>query len=170
MSHDAARAFEHVFRREHTAIVAFCFRRVDDYELARDLAAETFRIAWTRWAEPRRSDRAWLFGVARNLIGSEYRRRATAGPVTTRGLEEPSSRNDYLTVDVQQTLASLSSTHQEVLRLSYWDGLSAAEIAEVLGIATPATWVRLSRARRAFTAAWTGRPVTPAATRERTAR
>lgn len=168
---DPVHAFERVFRREHRAIVAFCFRRVNDYELARDLAAETFRIAWSRWAEPRRSDRAWLYGVARNLIGTEYRRRAIAGTSVDGDLDAPTTRNDYLTVDVRQTLESLSETHQEVLRLTYWDGLRAAEIGELLGITTSAAWVRLSRARRAFTAAWQGQPVPVASTaHERTVR
>ena len=170
MSQDAARAFEHVFRREHSAIVAFCFRRVDDYELARDLAAETFRIAWSRWAEPRRSDRAWLYGVARNLIGSEYRRRAHAAAPAGADVDAPAPGDDYLTVDVEQTLAALGPAHQEVLRLAYWDGLGAAEIAELLGIATPAAWMRLSRARRAFTTAWKGQPVPRTGTRDRTVR
>lgn len=42
-----AAAFERVFRADHAALVAFCFRRIGDHELARDVAAEAFRIAWS---------------------------------------------------------------------------------------------------------------------------
>lgn len=156
-----AAAFEHVFRADHGALVAFCFRRVDDYELALDLTADTFRIAWTRWDEPRRSDRAWLFGVARNLIGNEYSRRS-ANPAGFFYNEEPNeallkderSDDGFVAVDVRTALATLSASHQEVLRLTYWDGLTAAQAAEALGVTPAAVWVRLTRARRAFSAAW----------------
>jgi RNA polymerase sigma-70 factor (ECF subfamily) len=154
-----AAAFERVFRADHDALVAFCFRRVGDHELARDLTADTFRIAWSRWDEPRRSDRAWLFGVARNLVGNEYTRRTAhpSTPLETAFTGEPSddgATSGFNAVEVHMALSTLTPASQEVLRLTYWDGLSAAEAAESLGITTAAVWVRLSRARRAFAQAW----------------
>jgi RNA polymerase sigma-70 factor (ECF subfamily) len=44
-------------------------------------------------------------------------------------------------------LGQLSSTDQELLRLSSWDGLTRAEIAMVLGIKENAVDQRLHRAR-----------------------
>lgn len=159
MSDSRVPAFEHVFRADHAALVAFCFRRLDDYELARDITAETFRIAWTRWDEPRRSDRAWLFGVARNLIGNEYSRRRINHSVPLPSDDSSDSWNQqtsagYDAIDVQTALTTLTPAHQEVLRLTYWDGLTAAEAAETLNTTTAAIWVRLTRARRAFAHAW----------------
>lgn len=156
-----AAAFARVFRAEQAAIVAFCFRRVGDHELARDLAAEAFRIAWSRWEEPRRSDRAWLFGVARNLIGNEYRRRSVGLPLQLHedfDVGDDRATADVVAVDVQLALATLTAAQREVLHLAYWDGLSATEIAEALDTTTAAIWVRLSRARRAFAAAWQEHP------------
>lgn len=159
-----AAAFEGVFRADHAALVAFCFRRVGDYELARDLTAEAFRIAWQRWDEPRRSDRAWLFGVARNLVGNEYSRRAANRSHALRDdsgaayLRDERADSGFVAVDVQTALSTLTATHQEVLRLTYWDGLTAAEVAQVLGVTPAAVWVRLTRARRAFSTAWHGHP------------
>jgi RNA polymerase sigma factor (sigma-70 family) len=166
-----AAAFERVFRADHAALVAYCFRRVDDYELARDLTAETFRIAWARWDEPRRSDRAWLFGVARNLIGNEYGRRASGRPLPLRDsddLLDVRSSSGFAAVEVHAALATLPEGQQEVLRLTYWDGLSAAEVAQVLGASTAAVWVRLTRARRAFSDAWRDPAPTSSSTPTRT--
>jgi RNA polymerase sigma-70 factor (ECF subfamily) len=159
MPEPRAAAFERVFRADHAALVAFCFRRLGDHELARDLTADTFRIAWSRWDEPRRSDRAWLFGVARNLIGNEYTRRSTRSstPLRTAFTGDPSDDGATLgfdAVEVHLTLSALPTTYQEALRLTYWDGLSGANAAESLGITTAAFWMRLSRARRAFAHAW----------------
>lgn len=158
MPEPRAAAFERVFRADHAALVAFCFRRVDDYELACDLTAETFRIAWSRWDEHRRSDRAWLFGVARNLIGNEYRRRV-GQPALFRLNEDmealdPRAESRFDAIEIQAALDTLPEAQQELLRLTYWDGLSAAETAESLGITPAAVWVRLTRARRAFAHAW----------------
>lgn len=159
MPEPRAAAFERVFRADHAALVAFCFRRVGDRELAQDLTAETFRIAWSRWDEARRSDRAWLFGVARNLIGNEYRRRSAHPSFRLEeadGTGLPGGRTDsgFGAVEVLAALDTLRPADQEVLRLTYWDGLSAAEAAEHLGTTVAAVWVRLSRARRAFARAW----------------
>lgn len=163
MPDSAAAAFERTFRAEHAALVAFCYRRTSDAELAQDLAADAFRIAWARWDEPRRSTRAWLFGVARNLIGNEYRRRGSQPvvPLLADGNESDDRRPASATtsVDVRSALATLQPSHQEVLRLTYWEGLSAAEAAEALGTTTAAVWVRLTRARRAFAQAWQDEPV-----------
>lgn len=159
MPEPRAAAFERVFRADHAALVAFCFRRVGDREVAEDLTAETFRIAWSRWDEPRGSDRAWLFGVARNLIGNEYRRRSAHPSFRLEdahdtGLRDGRTDQDFSAVEVLAALDTLRPAHQEVLRLTYWDGLSAAETAEHLGTTVAAVWVRLSRARRAFARAW----------------
>lgn len=171
MPESRAAAFERTFRADYSALVAFCFRRVSDQELAEDLAADTFRIAWTRWDEPRRSTRAWLFGVARNLIGSEYRRRSSrpTSALTADGREPPDDRPDpgITSVEVRSALATLKPADQEVLRLTYWDGLTATEAAETLGTTTAAVWIRLTRARRAFAHAWNGTP-TPIANPTRT--
>jgi RNA polymerase sigma factor (sigma-70 family) len=150
--------FERLFRTEHRALVAFCYRRVNDVELAQDLAADVFRVAWSRRAEPRRSDRGWLFGIARNLVGDEYRRRAvrsSAGhPFPNGDTADPRAADESTHVEVRATIAGLAPGQAEILRLSYWDGLSAAEIGEALGITTAAVWMRLTRARAAFAAAW----------------
>lgn len=150
--------FEHLFRAEHRTLVAFCYRRVDDVELAQDLAAEVFRVAWSRRTEPRGSDRGWLFGIARNLVGDEYRRRTVRGgvgrPFPDEDAPDPRAAEETVHVEVRLTLDGLPPGHAEVLRLSYWDGLSAREIGEALGITTAAVWMRLTRARAAFAAAW----------------
>lgn len=150
--------FERLFRAEHRTLVAFCYRRVDDVELAQDLAAEVFRVAWARRAESRRSDRGWLFGIARNLVGDEYRRRAVRSSIghsfPGEDAPDPRAAAESLHVEVRATIDGLAPGQAEVLRLSYWDGLSAGEIGEALGVTTAAAWMRLTRARAAFAAAW----------------
>ncbi|MFJ3145706.1 RNA polymerase sigma factor [Streptomyces halstedii] len=93
----------------------------------------------------------WLYTTARNLLSNHYRATARLGELHRRVADDSyrstSSEEQHAVLDV---LDRLSAPHREVLLLSYWDGLSAAEVGEVLGCTGPAVWVRLHRARKAF--------------------
>ena len=65
------------FCREHFAeVVSVAARRLDSRPDAEEVAVDTFRVAWQRWAAGGELTRAWLYGVLRNRIGNEYRARA----------------------------------------------------------------------------------------------
>jgi len=137
-------------------VLAFAVRRIDDQETAREVALDVFRVAWTRFSvDEEEPTRAWLLGVARHRIGDAYRQRdrdrrlrsALEAEAATAGPGDPGDR-------VAATLADLAPAAREVLILTYWDGLPAAEVGRLLGCSTGAVWVRLHRARAAFAAAW----------------
>ena len=50
-------------------------------------------------------------------------------------------------VAVRAAVAALPAADREVLTLTAWEGLSAGEVAVVLGISAPAVRTRLARAR-----------------------
>lgn len=158
---ERVRAFTAWYTEQYPLVLGFVRRRVADQETARDVTAEVFRVAWTRFEE--RPSRGWLFRVARNVIGDEYRRRdrqraglsdVAASARTTEAL----GRDDGVSGRVLEVLEGLPSRHREVLVLTYWDGLSAIECGQVLGITAAAVWVRVHRARAAFAAAWSTEP------------
>lgn len=49
--------------------------------------------------------------------------------------------------DLRLAMSRLRSLDALALRLTYWDGFSAAEVAEFLDCTTAAVWMRLTRAR-----------------------
>ena len=51
---------------------------------------------------------------------------------------------------VHDALAALRDKERDILQMAYWDELSTAEIAGVLGCSESAAKVRLHRARAAF--------------------
>jgi RNA polymerase sigma-70 factor (ECF subfamily) len=72
-------AFEELFGRYRQAIWAFFRRRLADKGRAEDLAQETFLAvmkAASRY-EPRASFRAYLYGIAFNLLSAERRKAHT---------------------------------------------------------------------------------------------
>lgn len=70
-------AFAAVYRAFERRLLAFLMRATGRPELAADLAAETFARALEAidsYDETRGTAEQWLFGIARNLLASSYRR------------------------------------------------------------------------------------------------
>jgi RNA polymerase sigma-70 factor (ECF subfamily) len=142
--------FEQLFRHHHQAVAAYAQRRVPG-EMADDVVASTFLVAWRRLDDVPAESLPWLLGVARNVIATQQRGSRRRGalrvrlegtePVPPAAVDEPSGR-------VQSALGRLSDDDREAITLTAWDGLQPAEAAAVLG-QSPATFrVRLHRARR----------------------
>ncbi len=69
--------FERFYRANLDVVLAFCFARIGDPELAADLAAETFAaalIARDSYAPARGSARQWLLGIAAHKTSDALRR------------------------------------------------------------------------------------------------
>jgi len=70
-------AFAEFYRRHERAILGFFVHWCRSPELAADLTAETFAGAFesvSRYEPGRGEPRAWLFGIARNILGRSVRR------------------------------------------------------------------------------------------------
>lgn len=145
--------FERIYREHFRAVLRFALARIDP-ERAKDVAAETFLVAWRRLDDVPAEPRAWLLGVARKVIAGQVRSeaRGRALAVRLRGAEGAESfdlaeaiadRDEVLTA-----FAALRERDREVLRLVAWDGLTPAEAAYVLDVTRLAFAVRLHRARR----------------------
>ncbi|MHA7295077.1 RNA polymerase sigma factor [Arthrobacter sp. HLT1-21] len=133
----------------------FIHRRVSSREAADELTNDVFRIAWERNPEAVDLTVAWLLAVARNVVGNEYRRRERAGLLMERLHESARVSARTGNPEGQQEavaagLLLLRESDREVLLLAYWDDLTIADIAQVLGCSQPAAKVRLHRARKAF--------------------
>lgn len=78
IAHDPG-AFEAFYREHVDAVLRFTTRRVPDPHLAADLTADVFLAAIDAaptYRPERGEPRAWLFGVARNVVNAELRRTA----------------------------------------------------------------------------------------------
>lgn len=149
---DRREAFEALFAEHHTAVLRYVERRVDDREHARELTMDCFEIAWRKFDPAEPYGRPWLLQTARNLVGDSYRRRdrEREGIRNLASVARPDESHAH--AELRIALSRLARGDREVLELHYWDGLSADEIAQVVGCRTSAAWKRLSRARAALRA------------------
>ena len=155
-------AFE-VFYREHLETVQrFVARRVADPQLAADLTAEVF-LAAVDSASTYRPDRGapagWLVGIARNVMGTEFRRQSRDRAVVRRIagrrlLDADSLAHIEERIDAErearelyEALASLPPRDRALMELIALDGLSVIEAAAVLGVKPGTARVRLHRSR-----------------------
>ncbi len=140
--------FERLYREFGPDVLAFCRRRVDA-EVADDVTAETFLVAWRRLSDVPRSPRGWLLGIARLTLANQWRGVRRRDALVERMRFERSTED--IAADASQVIEALSwlsELDQEALLLSAWDGLSSREAAQVLGCTPVAFRLRLHRARR----------------------
>ena len=128
---------------------AYCLRRADP-ALAEDAIAETFEIAWRRWADLPKQPKGWLLGVARRVLANRRRSDRRQLNVAERLAAEPALESLPAGGEhpVLEALNRLSSLDQEVLKLAAWEELSSREAAAVVGCSPVAFRLRLHRARR----------------------
>ena len=153
----AREAFEQLFQETRASLSAYLGSRCKDTELAADLFAETYLIAWQKLGSIPPGDQAklWLFGVARNLMLKGFRQRRVADALVERlagelrraHVEHPQI-DDHPRLLLRAALNSLSEGDREILMLTAWEGLTPREIAAVMGISANVVRVRLHRARR----------------------
>ena len=148
--------FRDLYRRYHPALMAFFARRIGSQD-ALDAVDEVFTVAWRRLGAVPDGDEAllWLYGVARNVLSN--RRRGTrrqnrllarlwgTRPSVLSG-PEPEVVRKLQHQQVVDALVGLRTSDQELLVLAYWDGLTHAEIGELLGCSKSAVDSRVHRA------------------------
>ena len=154
-----ARAFAGIVERYQSLVCAIAYSGTGDLELSRDVAQETFLAAWkglSTLREPGRL-RAWLSGIARNLMQNARRR---GGRERSAPLEEadqvasPSAGPLEEAIDAQQqallwsALSEIPDTYREPLVLFYREGQSIRAVAEGLELSEGAVKQRLSRGRQ----------------------
>ena len=152
-------AFTTVFAQHYPAVARFLRARVG-IEHGDELAAETFEVAWKKREtyDPTRSEvRAWLFGIAVNVLRhhrrSEARRWRAYGRVGVEPMVDLTDRSDdrldalALRPRVGAALAALGAEERDLVLLSAWADLSYEELSAACGIPVGTVRSRLSRAR-----------------------
>ena len=178
-------ALDQLLERHQAQVYRFGMKMCRDPEDAKDVLQDTL-LAMARGVRTFRgasSISTWLYTIARSFCIKKQRKTRFALD-EERSLEEANQLADpALGPDealagkrveraLERAIGSLEPIYREVLLLRDIEGLSASEVAEVLGVSVPAVKSRLHRARlsvRAQVAPLLGLPVEGAATAAATA-
>jgi RNA polymerase sigma factor (sigma-70 family) len=150
------RQFDGLFAAYSSDIVAYCDWRAGSESDAQDAVAEVFLTAWRRLDELPEGDaaRVWLYATARRVIANQRRSSRRRAALRERLAQEASvalpAELDQEEALVHVALRALRPRDREILLLSEWEGLSPAQIANVLGCITVTARGRLHRARHRF--------------------
>lgn len=131
--------------------------------LADDLVIETFSTVAQRlesYDEKRAPLRAWVYGIASNVLRSHWRHeqrlleldaRLRAEPAVGNAMSsDPGELGDELSPVVARLLASLGPEDRNVFLLYAWEDLGPGEIGVALGLADGTVRSKLSRIRARF--------------------
>lgn len=151
-------AFEQIFRTYYARLVSFACTKVGSQALAEEMVQEVFLQIWTRreqWVVER-SLAAYMFRAVRNRVLNARRSlRLETSYAAAAAVEievETSDPSDGRICDAEigvalaHALAVLPQRPRQVFLLSRRQGLSYAEIADVLGIAVKTVEMHMGRA------------------------
>lgn len=124
---------------------------LDNSEEVNEVAAEVFVVAWKKLEADKPMSLRWFIRTADNKLRDVDRRahsRGRAMEALSRGLMSAADTIHPLdALALQQAMKSLNARERQIVVLTYWDDLSAGEIADVLRSSQAAVWTTLTRAR-----------------------
>ncbi len=150
--HGETAAFHELVDRHAAGLYRLACALTGDSAEAEDVMQETFLGAFQgmRGFRGRSSVKTWLVSILNRQAARRHRRRMRHPAVPLEGLAEPPAapRSPEARIDVDEALGRLTSEHRQVLVLREVEGMTYAEMAQVLGVPLGTVESRLFRARQ----------------------
>lgn len=152
-------SYEDFYSSNYQNVVRYICKKIGNLDDAQDIASDVFLYCYTHYEnydQTKSSITTWLYLIVNSRIKNYYRDSKTYVDIDDLSGILPSTQTDMdscilleqVRASVQQAIKSLPGRQQEIIRLSYFEGMTSAEIAEVLGITPVNVRVLLSRALR----------------------
>jgi RNA polymerase sigma-70 factor (ECF subfamily) len=147
--------FEALYRAARDDVYAYVATLLRDRSAAEDVTAAAFERAYRKqrtYKAARGSERAWLFGIARNAALDELRRRQRAAALAAEPADVDTAPPDDAAeaalrrAAVRVGLARIDARERELIALKFHAGLDNSEIAAVLGVSVSNAGTQLHRA------------------------
>jgi len=155
-------AFGQIVSRYQNLICSVAYSATGSLATSEDLAQETFITAWKQLAGLREPEklRAWLCGIARNLINNSLRKQSREPSHRAESLEDIVESHSPEPLPVEQTISNeeaailwrslekIPEIYRESLVLFYREHQSIETVAQNLDLSEDAVKQRLSRGRK----------------------
>ena len=157
-------AFAQIVERYQAPIFRYLYRLTGDFEMAQDLAQDTFLQAYKSILRTNTelSLKAWLYRIATNNVLRQQRRQRFLRffPFRDHGRRRrtPADREEDLTerLAIQEALLEVPERERACLVLHFVEGLKYREIAEAMGISEEAVRKRVARGKEMFRRLYAG--------------
>ena len=154
----ARERFDALYRQHYSRVLAYALRRAAP-DVAHDVVADTFLVAWRRLDKVPTDPLPWLLAVARKTLATHRRSARRRGALGVELEAQAAAESRFADADTSEPTDAISAAvgqlperDQELLKLVVWDGLSTAEAAAVIGVSHVAARVRLHRIKRRLAA------------------
>lgn len=137
-------------------VLAYFTRRVPEAADAADLLAETLLIVWRRASRLPSGDeeaRAWMFGIARNVLLHHRRGFARRLALTERlravlaTTTHPGFSPDPEYEELHRAISALTDIDRDIIGLVHWEGFSLVDAGRILGLKEGTVRSRYHRAK-----------------------
>lgn len=150
-----------LYDRHSAAVLRYCLVALGSFADAEDAVSETYaRLLRAKQITPPRHpvagdpERAWVFGVARNVVREHkrWRRRHPSQPIPPEATDRTALTLDELAIDsdelrsLRTAIDRLSDDHRQVILLRFAAGLTSDETGQVLGKSAGAVRIQQLRA------------------------
>jgi RNA polymerase sigma-70 factor, ECF subfamily len=148
----AQQRLERLYRASCDDLYAYVAALLRDQHLAEEVTAIAFERAFRRrglFDSLRGTERAWLFGIARNAALDELRRRKRQLPAALNEEREATPGHEEAVIGralLHRAITRLSPRERELIALKFHAGLSNHEIARVVGVSESNAGTMLHRA------------------------
>jgi RNA polymerase sigma-70 factor, ECF subfamily len=149
-------AWSTLYSLHYDSVYRYLFGRIGSREEAEDIASQVFLEALRSidsYSDMGKPFAAWLFGIARNLANNLFRnvsrRGELAGLIEEQEAEDGKATFGDLKAEMLDLIAGinqLTKDQRETVVLRFYVGLSAKEVAAVLGKTEPAIYALQVRA------------------------
>lgn len=153
------RAFEQLFESYGERVFRYAQRLISDVTKAEEVTNDVMLEVWKTAArfEGRSKVSTWILGITRHLALNAVRRKTldtvdveSAPEIGDEGITTGAVEHDrqVLKDALRGALGRLSTDHRDVIELTFFQGLSYAEIAEVVGCPENTVKTRMFHARK----------------------
>jgi len=151
-------AFAEIIEHYQAAIIRYLYRLTGDYEMAKDLAQDTFIRAYKGIlkTDAELSFKAWLYRIATNNARQHRRRKRLLSfiPFNLKEQDIPDSVNQAdcpgEMLAINEALLKIPEEQRTCLVLHFVEGFKYREIAETLDCSEEAVRKRVARGKKLF--------------------
>ncbi|MES2087802.1 MAG: RNA polymerase sigma factor [Patescibacteria group bacterium] len=146
--------FIKVYEEYSDALYRYCFFKINDREMAKDLLQEAFLKTWTHIAKGEQilNMKAFIYKVLGNLVTDYYRKKRAVSldAMIETGFDKGFSTTEQLENQIDgakalETLKQIPELYREVIFMKYVQELSLKEIAEITEESENAVAVKIHR-------------------------